>query len=77
MCRRASVASSLNQPAVSLKLSQWVQVGSVGAIQVGGRGQTARIWALEFKFAPNKAFTFDVRYDVDDDTEISTVREGP
>ena len=49
-------------------------MGSVGAIQVGGRGQTARIWALEFKFAPNKAFTFDVRYDVDDDTEISTVR---
>ena len=61
--------SSLNHPALSLQPFQRGP-GSVGAIEVGGRGQTARIWTLELKFAPKKALTFDVRYEVDDDTEI-------
>lgn len=50
-------------------------MGSVGRIAVGGRGQTARVWAVKFKFAPNKAFTFDIRYELEDDTEVSTVRD--
>lgn len=87
-CTNHSAALSVEAPprflhvvssdsALSLELSPLSnlrQVGSAGAIQVGGRGQTARIWALRIKFAPNKAFTFDIRYDLEDDTEVSTVR---
>lgn len=48
---------------------------SEGRIYVGGSGQTARIWAVKMKFPPNKSFTFDIRYYVDDETEVSTVRD--
>lgn len=49
------------------------QAESEGRIHVGGSGQTARIWAVEMQFPPNESFTFDIRYDVDDETEVSTV----
>ena len=45
----------------------------MGRIRVGNRGQTARVWGMKMKFAPNKSFTFDIQYEDEDGNEISTV----
>lgn len=61
---------------LSLKLPcRLLQAEDEGRIYVGGSGQTARIWGVKIKFPPNKSFTFNIRYYIDDDTELSTVSD--